>query len=364
MEKVIKDVLKKIENNNFKAYLVGGYVRDFLRKKKTNDFDICTNATPKDLMKIFSDYKLTLLEYGNVYLNIDNIKIEITTFRKELSYKNNRKVDSLEYVNTYEEDIVRRDFTINTICMDKDGKIIDLLNGKKDIHKKIIRCVGDPNYKMKEDSLRILRAIRFATEFNFKIEETLKKAIIDNKDLLKKLSYERKKEELSKIFNNDNKKYGVRLIKELGLEEVLEISNIDNVLLTKDPIGIWSTIVKVDTYPFTRYEKEIIINVNELLEKDLNDLFNLYNYGPYIVSICCDLKKTNKKKILKKYNNLPIKEKNEIKITSDEICGILKKEPGSFLKDIFCSLEKDILLGKVKNENLELKNYIKNNFMI
>ena len=180
--------------------------------------------------------------------------------------------------------------------MDKDGKIIDLLNGKKDIHKKIIRSVGDPNYKMKEDSLRILRAIRFATEFKFKIEEPLKKAIIDNKDLLKKLSYERKKEELNKIFNSDNKKYGVRLIKELGLESVLELSNIDNVLLTKDPIGLWATIIKGDTYPFTKYEKEIIREVNELLEKDLNDIFNLYKYGPYIISICCDLKKLNKKK--------------------------------------------------------------------
>ena len=362
MEKIIKDILEKIEQHNFKAFLVGGYVRDFLRKKKTNDIDICTNATPKDLIEIFSEYKLIPLEYGNVILNIENKKFEITTFRKELSYKNNRKVDSIEYVNTYEEDIIRRDFTINTICMDNEGKIIDLLNGKKDIHKKVIRSVGNPYFKMKEDSLRMLRAVRFACSFNYKIESELKNAIIENKDLLRDLSYERKKEELNKIFNSDNKKYGVRLIKELGLESVLDLINIDNVLLTKDPIGMWATIINVETYPFTKCEKEIINDVNELLEKDLKDQFNLYKYGPYILSIVCDLQKLNKKKYLKMYDNLQIKEKSEIKITTDEICAILKKEPGPFLKDVFDKIETDIILNKVKNDNNELKKYVETNF--
>ena len=164
--------------------------------------------------------------------------------------------------DTLEEDITRRDFTVNSICMDKDGKIIDLLNGKKDLNKKIIRTIGDASFKIKQDSLRILRAIRFASCLNFKIEDSLKKAIKENKDLLKTLSYERKKEELTKIFTSDNKAYGVKLLKELDLLDVLELTNIDNVLRTKDLIGMWSTITVNDNYPFTKKEKELINNMN------------------------------------------------------------------------------------------------------
>ena len=161
---------------------------------KTNDIDICTNARVKDLMEIFKDYKVTPLEYGNILLETKDYLYEITTFRKDIDYINNRK-PIIEYVDTLEEDITRRDFTVNSICMDKDGKIIDLLNGKKDLNKKIIRTIGDPYFKIKQDSLRILRAIRFASCLNFKIEDNLKNAIKENKDLLKDLSYERKKEE-------------------------------------------------------------------------------------------------------------------------------------------------------------------------
>ena len=358
MKEVVYDILRKIEEHNFKAYLVGGYVRDYLRKQENSDIDICTNATPKDLLDIFKDYKVTLLDYGNIILNIDNLKFEITTFRKELSYKNNRKVVSIEYVNTYEEDIVRRDFTINTICMDKDGNIIDLLNGKKDLNKKIIRSVGDPYFKMKEDSLRMLRAVRFACTLNFKLDNELKNAIVKNKELLRKLSYERKKEELNKIFTSDNKKYGIRLLKELNLEDVLELHDISNVLLTKDTIGIWATIVKKNTYPFTRLEKELMRGVNELLNENIKDPMIMYKYGPYILSIVCDLKKLNKKKYLKMYDSLQIKERCEIKITSEEICELLNRKPGPFLKKIFDKLEKDLLENKVRNNNNEIKKYL------
>ena len=295
MNDKIKEILEMITNNGFKAYVVGGYVRDYLRKIKTNDIDICTNARVKDLMEIFKDYKVTPLEYGNILLETKDYLYEITTFRKDIDYINNRK-PIIEYVDTLEEDITRRDFTVNSICMDKDGKIIDLLNGKKDLNKKIIRTIGDPYFKIKQDSLRILRAIRFASCLNFKIEDNLKNAIKENKDLLKDLSYERKKEELTKIFTSDNKAYGIKLLKELDLLEVLELTNIDNVLRTKDLIGMWSTITINDNYPFTKKEKDLINNINKLLKEDLNDIFVLYKTGLYEINVVCDLRKLSKKK--------------------------------------------------------------------
>lgn len=361
MNDKIKEILEMITNNGFKAYVVGGYVRDYLRKIKTNDIDICTNARVKDLMEIFKDYKVTPLEYGNILLETKDYLYEITTFRKDIDYINNRK-PIIEYVDTLEEDITRRDFTVNSICMDKDGKIIDLLNGKKDLNKKIIRTIGDPYFKIKQDSLRILRAIRFASCLNFKIEDNLKTAIKENKDLLKDLSYERKKEELTKIFTSDNKAYGIKLLKELDLLEVLELTNIDNVLRTKDLIGMWSTITINDNYPFTKKEKDLINNINKLLKEDLNDIFVLYKTGLYEINVVCDLRKLSKKKYSNKYEKLVIKDKSEINITTEEICSLLNKKPGCFLKEIYSDLEKNILLKNIKNNKEEIEKYILNNY--
>lgn len=361
MNDKIKEILEMVTNKGFKAYVVGGYVRDYLRKIKTNDIDICTNARVKDLMEIFKDYKVTPLEYGNILLETKDYLYEITTFRKDIDYIKNRK-PIIEYVDTLEEDITRRDFTVNSICMDKDGKIIDLLNGKKDLNKKIIRTIGDPYFKIKQDSLRILRAIRFASCLNFKIEDNLKNAIKENKDLLKDLSYERKKEELTKIFTSDNKAYGIKLLKELDLLEVLELTNIDNVLRTKDLIGMWSTITINDNYPFTKKEKDLINNINKLLKEDLNDIFVLYKTGLYEINVVCDLRKLSKKKYSNKYEKLVIKDKSEINITTEEICSLLNKKPGCFLKEIYSDLEKNILLKNIKNNKEEIEKYILNNY--
>ena len=217
MNDKIKEILEMITNNGFKDYVVGGYVRDYLRKIKTNDIDICTNARVKDLMEIFKDYKVTPLEYGNILLETKDYLYEITTFRKDIDYINNRK-PIIEYVDTLEEDITRRDFTVNSICMDKDGKIIDLLNGKKDLNKKIIRTIGDPYFKIKQDSLRILRAIRFASIYNFSLDDNLVSSIIKYKDRLKYISFDRIKNELNIIFRHNKASNAFELIDDLSSE--------------------------------------------------------------------------------------------------------------------------------------------------
>ncbi len=358
MEETIYEVLNKINEQGYKAYLVGGYVRDYLRKKKTKDIDICTNAKPKELMEIFKDYQPISLDYGNIILGIKEFTFEITTFRKEITYKDNRKPEKIEYINNLEEDLPRRDFTINSICMDKDKKIIDLLNGKKDLNKKIIRSIGSADAKLKEDSLRIMRAIRFATVLNFKLDKELVIAIKNNKELLRKLSYERKKEELTKIFASENKKYGIKLLKELDLLDVLELKNIEMVLLTKDLLGMWTTIITNDNYPFTKNEKELMKDIKLLLNENMNDNFVLYKYGLYSISVVSDLKKLSKKRIVDRYNKLAIKDRKEINITTEEICKILNVEPGPFLKDLYDDIESAIIAKKLKNENNDIKNYI------
>ena len=359
MKDIIYEVLLTIENAGFEAYLVGGFIRDFLLGIKSTDVDICTNAKPKELVSLFKKYAPESLEYGNVLLHINEYDFEITTFRKEITYERNRKPIKIEYIDNLEEDLLRRDFTINTICMNKEGEILDHLGGKQDLKARKIKVVGNPYLKLEEDSLRILRAIRFATILKFKLDKDVKKAIIENKDLLKNLSYYRKKEELNKIFTSENKKYGLRLLKELDLIELLELQNINNVLLTKDPIGIWATITTNNNYSFTKNEKELMKEINELMNLNLNDNLVLYKYGLLPISVVCDLRKLSKKKYTEKYERLPIKDRIEINITAEEICEELNTEPGPFLGTLMNDIEKDILLKKVKNEKQKIIKYIK-----
>ena len=364
MNKIIYNILKTFEDNDYEAYLIGGYVRNYLinKNKEVFDIDICTDATPKEMLDLFSEYDIKTLDYGNVVFYINDYKFEITTFRKEIKYKNNRKPIEIVYISDLEEDLKRRDFTINAICMDKDSNIIDKENGRKDLKKKLIKSIGDPYKKLEEDSLRILRAIRFATILKFRLDNDLKQAIIKNKDLLKNLSYERKKEELTKIFASDNKKIGIKLLKELDLLDVLELKNIDNVLLTKDLIAMWSTIT--DSYPLTKTEKSLKENINNILKEDLRDNAILYKYGLYPLMVACDLKKLNKNKMNTRYEKLPIRDRNEINITTNEICELLDKEPNSYLKDIYNDLEYKILRRELINDKDKIKEYIKNNYMI
>jgi tRNA nucleotidyltransferase (CCA-adding enzyme) len=149
MLKVCLEVLKIIENNGFECYLVGGFVRDYYIKKETLDVDICTNARPKDLIKIFKDAELPKEKYGAVTLFYKNIRFEMTTFRKEIAYKDRRPME-IEYIDNFFDDIKRRDFTINTLCMNSKGEIIDILNGKRDIDNKVIRVVGNANIKFSD----------------------------------------------------------------------------------------------------------------------------------------------------------------------------------------------------------------------
>ena len=149
--------------------------------------DIITNATPKDLSEIFDNIKKTYIEYGSVKLYINNQIIDITSMRKDLLYKNNKPVE-IEYTNDVESDLKRRDFKMNTLLMDKDGNIIDLLGGKLDIYNKIITPVNEVNTLFMEDKTRVLRAIRFMTTLNMRLDASILNYIINNKEVFTKIS--------------------------------------------------------------------------------------------------------------------------------------------------------------------------------
>lgn len=350
------ELLNKINEANFKAYIVGGFSRDLYINKKSTDVDICTNATPKEIKEIFKDSKINNEQYGSVSLIYNNVRFEITTFRKEKKYENNRYPVKIKYIDNLIDDLLRRDFTINTLCIDSEGNYIDLLNAKQDIDNKIIKCVGDANKKIKEDILRSLRAIRFATILNFKLDDKLKKAIKKNKKLIKKLSYYRKKEELEKIFSSPNCKYGLDLIKELELDKELNINT--NIIITTSSLGIWAQLDVLDIYPFTKNEKEIIKNIKLALKEDILDNNILYKYGLYVCTLVGEIKNIDRVDIVKKYNSLPIFSIKDINIKADQICEILNKNKGPFIKEIYKDLEFKILNNLLENDFTEIKKYL------
>ena len=357
------EILNKINESGYKAYLVGGYPRDIYINRESIDVDICTNATPKELKKIFKESVLNKEAYGSVTLTYKNIRFEITTFRKEIKYENNRFPVKIKYINNLVDDLKRRDFTINTLCIDSNGNMIDLLNAKRDIDNKIIKCVGNADKKIKEDILRCLRAIRFATTLNFRLDDELKKAIKKNGHLLRILSYFRKKDELDKIFSSSNCDYGLLLIKELDLASKLDFSNLDNLVVTTSSLGIWAQLDVLNIYSFSNNEKRIIKNIQSCLKEDILDNNTLYKYDLYVCTIVGEIKHIKRSDIVKKYNSLPIHSSKDIAIKYVDICDLFNKKPGSFVNDIYKDLEIKILDNKLINEKENLINYIKEKYL-
>ena len=357
-------LLKKIENAGFEAYIVGGFARDRYLNIKSTDVDVCTNATPKQLKAIFKEGMLPKEEYGSVNVIYRKVRFDITTYRKDIKYKNNRLPVEIEYINSLKDDLLRRDFVINTLCIDSHGNFKDLLGAKIDIDKKNIRTVGDADYKIKEDVLRILRAIRFATILNFELDTELKRAIKKYAYLLENLSYYRKKDELEKIFSSINKRRGIDLILELGLDKYLELGNLSNVRDTTSAIGIWAQLDLLNKYKFSKNESESIKLIKKLLSKQTFTVLELYEYGLYVPLIVAEINGIDKNIITKIYMNLPIKNMKQIKIDGNEICKILNIKPSILVKKILKDLEQKILYKELNNEKEELEEYLIMNYSI
>lgn len=196
-------IINKLEKNKFEAFIVGGCVRDCLLNIMPKDWDICTNAKPLEIKNIFSNFNIDIsgIRYGTVSIKINDIAFEITTYRKELKYRDHRKPTKILFVNNLKEDLSRRDFTINAIAYNPNIGIIDHFNGINDLKSKLIRCVNNPFQKINQDALRIMRGIRFQAIYGFEIEEKTKKAIYQNSYLLKFLSSERIGFEFLKTLN-------------------------------------------------------------------------------------------------------------------------------------------------------------------
>ena len=197
----IEYMLRKLGDNGYEAYLVGGCVRDFLLGKTPDDYDITTSALPEETMAVFEGDRVipTGLKHGTVTVLYDGVASEITTYRTETTYTDGRHPDKVEFSQNIKDDLCRRDFTVNAMAMDRYGNIIDLYGGRYDLENRIIRAVGDPAERFAEDALRILRAFRFASKLGFDIEEETLNAAVKLSPRLSLVSRERIFVELEKL---------------------------------------------------------------------------------------------------------------------------------------------------------------------
>ena len=361
LESALK-LLKELTSHDYKAYIVGGFVRDYLLGRESQDIDVCTNATPKEIKEVFEDSFLPTEDYGSVIVNKYGIRFEITTFRKEFSYQDHRKPVEIQYIDDLYQDLLRRDFTINAICIDENGEVIDFLGGRDDLERKLIRTIGDAADRFHEDALRILRAIRFATVLDFQLDTSVSSAILETRHLLSELSYQRKKEELDKIFASGHADKGIDLLLQYHLDKNLELEKLSQVENTDSVIGIWSVLDVDLLYPFSNNEKEMMADIRKAMSLNNLDPMALYEYGLYVNSVAGEMKGLDKKKITESYNALIIHSRSDLDVTSEEIMECLDREPGEYLSDIYEDIEREVLYRRLPNQKQKLLSYIKEKF--
>lgn len=201
MPKNVDTAINLLQSAGFEAYAVGGCVRDSLLGKTPNDWDITTSAKPEDMKSVFAEFHCidTGIKHGTVTVVIDGEPLEITTFRLDGEYEDNRHPKSVTFTSNLGADLGRRDFTVNAMAYSKKTGTVDLFGGQNDLKNKIIRCVGDPDRRFNEDALRILRALRFASALDFEIEEKTAQSLLKNRALLGNISEERIAKELLKL---------------------------------------------------------------------------------------------------------------------------------------------------------------------
>lgn len=310
--KDVSFLIDMIYENGYEAFMVGGCVRDSVLNLTPNDYDITTNAKPKEIMNIFKDYKIidTGIKHGTVSIILNNNIYEITTYRIEGEYENNRRPKTVEFTSSIEEDLRRRDFTINAMAYNKQFGIIDKFNGLEDLQNRIIKTVGNPDERFKEDGLRMIRAIRFSSKLGFNIDENTLNGIYKNSYIIKNISTERINDEFTKILLSDNPQniillYKTNIFKYLGihcnlnrdyykeLEKYINIlSYCDNNLLDKLIIldylisnEILKCIDKCEKYKYycenikkvniinnLRYSNKVINYCNDIMEYMIKDI--------------------------------------------------------------------------------------------
>lgn len=349
----MKEIINELTKNGYEAYIVGGYVRDYLLGISTKDIDICTNAPIEEIIKIFDGKGRADKEYFSYHIEEDGYSYDITTYRHELSYKKNKPV-KIEIAPDLKTDLKRRDFTINTFAINKDGMLVDLLGAKKDLDSKIIKVVGDTEKKLREDKTRIIRAIRFACTLDFDLDDKIIDFIKEKKVyLLNEVPKEYKRKELDIIFESRSIDKFLFLIRRYDISKYFNLKT-DKVKKAYNKYGVWAQ-VETDL-PFSNKEKLIISLIKILINKGNITLADMMIYSDEVIYNAASILGLDKKvKIFKEIQKLHSIIEMDIDIEEFfKYCSI---------KDIIKTyrlVEKSIMLGSLENNKYAIEEFLRN----
>lgn len=368
-KKIGLEIIEKLNNNGFEAYFVGGFVRDSILNRHSNDIDITTNATPKNIIELFDDVNQDGIDYYSLKVNLGGYQYEITSYRSDISYEDNRH-PKVSLASTLEEDLKRRDFTINALAMDKNGKITDLFGGASDIDNKTIRIIGDGNIRFKEDALRILRACYFRAKLGFEIEAKTLNSMVKNSHLIKEISQDIIKRELAKLFGEKERFLGIESLIEsktayhLGIEKTMKYILKNKLDLSFDDVLILSSLVENPILTKTKNQNKLLKLLNNyILSFNLEDSYMMYKLGKtnlclLIYALNIQGRDCNICDAIEKYDGLAIHSSTDIRIKPSEIKNIFNID-GANLGGVMTKIEINIINNNLENNYDSIISFIK-----
>lgn len=379
-------VLRTLEDAGFEAYFVGGSVRDVLLHRHVHDVDITTSAYPEEVKELFDKSIDTGIKHGTVTVLYGGESYEITTFRTESGYQDFRRPDHVTFVQNLDEDLKRRDFMINALAMDMHGDIVDLFNGIEDLKNHIIRAVGNPEKRFHEDALRMMRAVRFMSQLEFKLEEKTEQAIKDNHELLKKISVERIREEFVKMGLGPFSRQAFQIFLDTQLsEDVPDFAGKKDLLQVYPQLkfsptmetSLWAVIIillKVSNENIGKFMRdwknsnamtekvEQIIKMFDLIADHVPTDYELFEAGEDIIINTIDVadilgQPVSSEALVDRYLALPIKTPSELAVDGR---FLIKRgmRPGAQLGRTLNQIRKKVVACEIENSEEAIEQYL------
>ncbi|RYL88844.1 CCA tRNA nucleotidyltransferase [Sporolactobacillus sp. THM7-4] len=385
-------ILDTLTKNGFRAYVVGGAVRDYLLGRRIHDIDIATSARPADVVALFKKTIPVGIEHGTVMVVCGGHEYEVTTFRSEKGYDDFRHPNTVTFETSLEKDVMRRDFTINALAMDRSGHVIDLFGGQEDLKRKVIRTVGPAEERIAEDPLRIMRGIRFTSELGFELGRAEFDAFRDHCRLLKKISVERIDQEMTRLLAGAFARGALQLLIQTGCLHVLPVLEgpIDETELLRVRFSLlqsdeerWAAFLsatgvtgihhfaKAWKWSRSREKAVFLLQKYDSLRQSAGwDRVSVYFAGPDRAKAVerlqaafqretSDILKDRLNEIDRLWRALPIHARGELAVTGHDLKEWSEEKPGPWMSEALAQIEKEVILGSVSNRWEDIQTWFK-----